>query len=328
MATPENLVDRLLADTLRHLQGEHRFPEATYRLQFHAGFTFRQAGDIVAYLRELGVTHCYASPYLKARPGSTHGYDIIDHRHLNPEIGSGDDFAAWVEALRSAGLGQILDMVPNHMGVVGNENPWWNDVLENGPASPHALNFDIAWQAPIRPEQKNRVLLPVLGDSYGKALESGQIQLTFEAGTFAVHYFDRRFPLDPRSYGTILGQRLEELERLLGSDSPPWQEYQSILTAVGHLPARGETEPEKLAEGQREKEVIKRRLATLTASSAAVRDFSPKPSRGSTAERATRTASTCSTDSLTNSLIGWRSGRWLPTRSTIADSSTSTSWPP
>src|SRR5262245_45991427 len=117
-------------------------PESTYRLQFHAGFTFRDARAIVDYLHDLGVTHAYAAPFVKARPGSTHGYDIVDHTQLNPEIGTEEDFAAWVDALHERGLGQVLDIVPNHMGIVGNENPWWNDVLENGPASPHATFFD------------------------------------------------------------------------------------------------------------------------------------------------------------------------------------------
>src|SRR5262249_5301064 len=150
-----------------------------------------------------GVTHCYASPYLKARPGSTHGYDITDHRRLNPEIGSDEDHAAWVAALHEAGLGQVLDIVPNHMGV-GNDNPWWQDVLENGPASPYAAYFDILWYASPRPELRGRVLIPVLGDPYGKVLESGQLRLVPEGGALSVHYFDHRFPLDPRTCDVIL----------------------------------------------------------------------------------------------------------------------------
>src|SRR5262245_48263779 len=122
-----------------------RPPGATYRLQFHAGFTFRDALAVVPYLHALGVTHCYASPILQARPVSTHGYDITNHAALNPEVGSEEDFAAWVAALHERGMGLILDIVPNHMGIVGNANPWWNDVLENGPSSPYAGHFDIAW---------------------------------------------------------------------------------------------------------------------------------------------------------------------------------------
>ncbi len=242
-------------------------------MQFHAGFTFRDAARLVPYLRDLGITHCYASPYLKARPGSQHGYDIIDHRVLNPEIGTDAAYAAFVDALHQNGLGQILDMVPNHMGVLGNENPWWNDVLENGPASPYANFFDISWFASPRPELHGRVLLPVLGEPYGKVLESQQIKLEYAAGAFTVTYFEHSWPVAPRSYGLILGYRLEELERRLGKDDPALVEYQSILTAVKHLPRRTETGPEKVAERQREKEVIKRRLAVLTQESAAVGDF-------------------------------------------------------
>src|SRR6516225_1670498 len=140
-----------------------RLPEATYRLQFHSGFTFRDARRIVPYLRDLGITHCYASPYLKARPGSTHGYDILNHQVLNPEIGTEEDYDALVSALRDNGVQQILDVVPNHMGIVGNENVWWNDVLENGPSSPYAGFFDIDWFS-YKPALHDKVLLPILGE--------------------------------------------------------------------------------------------------------------------------------------------------------------------
>src|SRR5205085_10565741 len=141
----------------------------------------------------LGISHAYASPYLKASTGSLHGYDIIDHNQLNPEIGNEDDYAAWIAALSEHGLGQILDIVPNHMGVATNDNAWWNDVLENGPASRFAGYFDIAWSASPRLELQEKVLLPVLGEPYGDLLEAGQLRLAFEGGAFAVSYFDRRF---------------------------------------------------------------------------------------------------------------------------------------
>lgn len=179
-------------------------PESTYRLQFHAGFTFRDATAIVEYLRELGITHCYASPYLKARAGSTHGYDIIDHNQINPEIGSEEDLTRWVDALDDAGMAHILDMVPNHAGVGTNDNAWWNDVLEDGIRSPFAECFDIAWSDPPREELRGKVLLPVLGSPYGSVLEKGELLLKFEASEFAIGYFDRRFPLSLRSYLQIL----------------------------------------------------------------------------------------------------------------------------
>ncbi len=247
-------------------------PEATYRLQFHAGFTFRDAAHIAPYLHELGISHVYASPYLKARPGSKHGYDVLDHQHLNPEIGSEADYSAFLDALRRHDLGQILDVVPNHMGIVGNENVWWNDVLENGPSSPYANYFDIAWQASPRPSLRDRVLLPLLGEHYGKALESQQIRLHYDNGAFTVHYFEHRLPVAPDTWNRILTHDLDRLEATLGKDSPHFQEYQSILTAVRNLPVRTEPSAERIAERQREKEVIKRRLAVLTDSNAEVRD--------------------------------------------------------
>jgi (1->4)-alpha-D-glucan 1-alpha-D-glucosylmutase len=263
---------RLLDEVAADARARPR-PEATYRLQFHKGFTFRDAAALVPYLHDLGVTHLYASPYLQSRPGSTHGYDITNHQRLNAEIGTEEDYDALVAVLHRHGMGQVLDTVPNHMGVVGNQNPWWNDVLENGPASPYANWFDIAWQSSPRPELRNRLLAPVLGDSYGKVLESGQFRLEFAAGAFSIRYFDNVFPVSPCTYGMVLGDRLHELKVALGEDAPPVVEYLSILSAVGHLPGRTETDPAKVADRQREKEVVKRRLAALTAENDKVREF-------------------------------------------------------
>ena len=247
--------------------------ESTYRLQFHAEFTFRDAIRIVAYLRDLGITHVYASPFLTARPGSMHGYDIIDHGAINPEIGSREDYDAWVSALKQNGLGQILDMVPNHMGVGTNDNAWWNDVLENGPASRFAGYFDIAWNSSSRPELQDKLLLPVLGEPYGDALESGKLQLAFDAGRFIVTYYDRCFPLSPRSYAKILALDIEDLESRLSGEESALGDYHSILTAVRNLPDRLESDPARLAERQREKEVVKRRLGQLAVDSPVVREF-------------------------------------------------------
>src|SRR5437016_3756960 len=164
-------------------------PRATYRLQFRKEFGFDAAAAIAGYIARLGISHIYASPYLKARPGSTHGYDIVDHNSLNPEIGSEEDYDALVATLRQYGLGQILDIVPNHMGVATNDNAWWNDVLENGPASRYASYFDIAWQASPRAELQNKVLLPILGEPYGDVLEVGGLRLAFDNGCFWIHYY-------------------------------------------------------------------------------------------------------------------------------------------
>ena len=261
-----NLLEQARAELERR-----RRPEATYRLQLHKGFTFKDATALLPYLHNLGITDCYLSPFLKARPGSSHGYDITDHNQLNPEIGTEEDYAAWTAALKAHGMGQILDIVPNHMAVVGNDNLWWNDVLENGPASPYALYFDIDWHSSSRTQLDGRVLIPILGEAYGQVLESQQLRLVYEAGTFIVTYFDHRFPVAPRSYGLILAQGLAELQNRLGVEASPFQEYQSILTAIKHLPRTQETEPALLAERLREKEIIKRRLGALTGQSEEVR---------------------------------------------------------
>lgn len=180
-------------------------PRATYRLQFNRDFTFREALALVPYLAQLGISHIYASPITEARPGSTHGYDIVNHNRLNPEIGGDEDFRALTAALHRHGLGLIVDIVPNHMGVGGHDNAWWLNVLEWGRASPFARYFDINWAA-ARPDLKGRVLLPVLGDQYGAVLEAGQIELRFDPqeGSFSFWYFDHRFPVSPHCYATIL----------------------------------------------------------------------------------------------------------------------------
>jgi (1->4)-alpha-D-glucan 1-alpha-D-glucosylmutase len=263
-------VDRLLEETVKELAGR-RLPESTYRLQFQAGFTFRDAGELVPYLDALGISDCYASPYLKARPGSQHGYDVIDHSAFNPELGSAEDYDAWTSAMHARGMGQVLDVVPNHMAAV-DQNRWWNDVLENGPASPYSGFFDVSWSASPRPELQGRILVPVLGEPYGKALELQRLQLGYADGAFSIHYFDHRFPVSPDSYGMILELQLSELQGALGAESPARLEYESILTAIKHLPASNEIDPERVAERQREKEVIKRRLAKLTEESPEVRD--------------------------------------------------------
>jgi (1->4)-alpha-D-glucan 1-alpha-D-glucosylmutase len=177
---------------------------ATYRLQFHRGFTFRDAARLAPYLAELGVSHVYASPITEARPGSTHGYDIIDHNRLNPDVGSDDDFREFTAALRAHGMGLIVDFVPNHMGI-GPDNIWWLDVLEWGQNSPFAHYFDVNWHSP-RADLEGRVLLPVVGDQYGVILEKGEIELRFDAaeGSFSAGYFEHRFPISPRSYAAIL----------------------------------------------------------------------------------------------------------------------------
>jgi (1->4)-alpha-D-glucan 1-alpha-D-glucosylmutase len=251
-----------------------KFPLSTYRLQFNREFTFRDAARLVPYLASLGITHCYASPYLRARPGSTHGYDIIDHNSLNPEIGSLEDYEGFVAELHRHGMGQVLDLVPNHMGVMGSDNAWWLDVLENGEASTYAEFFDIDWD-PIKEELQGKVLIPILDDQYGSVLERGELKLVFDAerGEFSIFYYEHRFPINPREYPRILGFRIELLEERLGPIHDDILELQSIKTAFGHLPTRQELTAEKMAERNREKEVQKRRLAALCARAPEITQF-------------------------------------------------------
>ncbi len=239
-----------------------RIPAASYRLQFHGGFGFQDATAILPYLRDLGVTDIYASPYLKARPGSTHGYDIVAHDSLNPEVGSAEEYESFTLRLSELNMGQILDIVPNHMCVESKENLWWQDLLENGPSSIYSRTFDIAWN-PVKKELKDKVLIPVLGDQYGNILENGELLITFADGAFSLHYYEHTFPVIPKTYEHILSHRLETLEQDMGSDSVPFQELLSIMTALQHLPVYTETDPELVVERYREKEVIKRRLAAL-----------------------------------------------------------------
>ncbi|MGH6635909.1 MAG: malto-oligosyltrehalose synthase, partial [Gammaproteobacteria bacterium] len=259
---------------------ETRIPRATYRLQFNGGFTFAKATEILGYLDALGISHVYASPYLKARPGSAHGYDIIDHNALNPEIGTREEFALFVKTLKAHGMGQILDLVPNHMGVLGADNSRWLDVLENGPAAAHARYFDIDWQS-ANEALRGKLLLPVLDDHYGVVLENGELNLLFdrEAGTFSVYYHEHRFSIDPNSYPTVLGHRMEFLTDRLGAEDPRLLEYQSLITAFGHLPGRSTSAPEALAERQRDKEIHKRQLADLCRRSPHITGFVEKNAR-------------------------------------------------
>jgi (1->4)-alpha-D-glucan 1-alpha-D-glucosylmutase len=243
-----------------------RIPRATYRLQLNRDFTFARATAIVPYLAALGISHCYISPCLKARPGSMHGYDIVDHNSLNPEIGSPEDFDRFVDALHRNSMGLILDIVPNHMGVMGSDNAWWLDVLENGESSIYAGFFDIDWH-PLKDELDGKVLIPVLHDHYGAVLESGELKLVFDStrGEFNILYHEHRFPIDPREYPRILQQCSGALTRKLGDHNADVLEFQSLVTAFGHLPGRQDVSGDYIAERNRDKELHKHRLAELCA---------------------------------------------------------------
>src|SRR3954467_7881970 len=168
-------------------------PRATMRLQFHKGFTFADAERLVPYLSRLGISHVYASPVTTARPGSMHGYDVVDPTRVNPELGGEDGLRRLVRALRAAGLGLIVDIVPNHMAI-GPQNAWWVDVLKHGRASNYAKYFDIDWETD-NPELRAKVLLPGLGKPLAEALAAGEITVTKDADGAAIKYFDHHFPL-------------------------------------------------------------------------------------------------------------------------------------
>src|SRR5580704_9699797 len=237
-------------------------PRATYRVQLNAGFTFRDAAAIVPYLAALGISHVYCSPYFRARSGSTHGYDVVDHNSFNPEIGHRDDFELFVAALRAHGMGHIVDIVPNHVGILGSDNAWWMDVLENGEASRFAAFFDIDW-APSNPDRAHKVLVPVLAAPYGSVLERGELELRFEAdsGSIAAYYQSHRLPLDPRTYPRILDR-----VAALTTNS----ELENIRRGLAALPERGALAAEAIAERNRQQQLLKQRLAALTASNPAV----------------------------------------------------------
>src|SRR5262245_7197180 len=187
-------------------------PSSTYRVQLNSSFTFQHAADLVDYLDGLGIGTCYVSPVLTARSGSPHGYDVIDHSRLNPDIGTDEQFCEFALRLRDRGMGLLLDVVPNHM-CVDTGNAWWWDCLENGPGSPYAHYFDIDWNPP-KEELAGKVLLPVLGDQYGRVLESQGLQIVYESGAFWAMLGETRLPLAPQSWRLILEPALAQLRHL------------------------------------------------------------------------------------------------------------------
>lgn len=241
------------------MKGVHLVPDATYRLQLGRHCTFASASGLLPYLAALGVSHLYCSPYLRARRGSPHGYDITDHNAFQPEIGDEAGFRRFVEALRSHGMGHILDLVSNHMGVGGDDNAWWLDVLENGAAAAHADYFDIDWHAVLN-RLRGRVLLPVLGDHYGAVLARGEIRLVFlaEKGELRIRYGPHAFPLDPRTYPGVLGT---SAQRAAGAGAASGLD--ELAGAFAALPARDDGRPSARRQRRLEVPLLKRRLAVL-----------------------------------------------------------------
>jgi (1->4)-alpha-D-glucan 1-alpha-D-glucosylmutase len=246
-----------------------RIPTATYRLQLSKHQTFSDAAGLVPYLAELGVSDLYASPVFAARPGSEHGYDVLDHSKLNPELGGERAFTTLAEVLRQHDLGVLLDLVPNHMCIAGDGNARWLDVLENGPSSSSAGFFDIDWRPP-KAELVGRVLLPVLSKQYGQALEE-DLRISYDEGKFQLAYDGVRLPLDPTTWTHVLGPALGHLRRVHGDEQPFVLELESIMRALRHLPLRIEVESAKVRERAHESNVVRRRLVALIDESAEVR---------------------------------------------------------
>ncbi len=234
-----------------------RIPVATYRLQFNKNFRFSDAARIISYLKELGISDVYASPYFAARPGSLHGYDITDPTKINPEIGTEEEYNVFTDNLKRFGMGQILDIVPNHM-CIDSANTYWMDLLENGPASAFSGFFDIDWD-PVKKELHHKVLLPVLGDQYGVALEKRDIELAFEGGAFFIRVYNHRLPVLPETYADILSWNIENVKSP-GETGGSHDELLSIITSARKLPAYCESNRQMVIERWREKEIIKKRL--------------------------------------------------------------------
>ncbi len=222
-----------------------RIPSSTYRLQLHAKFTFKQALEAAPYLKALGISHVYSSPYLQAAPGSMHGYDVVDHEKVNEELGGEEGHKEFCRRLGEIGLGQVLDIVPNHMAI-GPKNRYWWDVLENGPSSRYATWFDIDWHS-AEVKLQNKVLIPVLGDQYGRVLAAGEIQLEFKNDRFKVHYADHSLPLSPRSVAMVLAKTASTAhDDALGF----------FADSLARLPSPDSSDPALVQERHRDRDVI------------------------------------------------------------------------
>ena len=243
-------------------------PRATYRLQLTRAQDFAAAAALAPYFARLGISHCYFSPYLKTRPNSAHGYDVVDHSTVNPELGGPEAHGALCQALADHGLGHIVDVVPNHIGIMGSENRWWLDVLENGQASQFADYFDIDWR-PVTPELANKVLVPVLGENYGKVLVGGELELKHDAGRgeFSVFYYDHRFPLDPATYPLILQRAADSAAPKMPAGEPALIELESIIRSLASLPPHSSSDPADREVRAHETFIAKRRLAEICAAS-------------------------------------------------------------
>ena len=239
-------------------RGDARAPISTYRLQMHSQFTFADAQKILAYLRQLGISDMYSSPIFEARAGSQHGYDVIRHDRLNPELGGEAGFNQLSTALRENQMGLLLDIVPNHMGV-DNNSVWWQDVLENGRASEYANFFDIDWE-PLEADMRNKLLLPILGNSYGEELEQKKIQVAFENGRARIDYYDHSFPIAPRTIPILFPPENDEKDGMPSS-------FRDLLKELAHIPPHDTVDPNLAAQRREQLSELRPRLQKALLSS-------------------------------------------------------------
>jgi (1->4)-alpha-D-glucan 1-alpha-D-glucosylmutase len=256
---------------MSHHDRPRHVPLSTYRLQVHGGFPLTAARDVTDYLARLGISAVYTSPYFAAAAGSTHGYDVCNHNEISGEAGGRAAHAEFVAAVTSHGMSHIVDFVPNHMGIGTGANAWWVDVLENGPSSPTAKFFDVDW-TPVKEALHAKLLLPILGDQYGQVLERGELQLEFRDGVLVLRYFEHELPINPRQAPRIFRRGIGPLVEALGGEHPHLHEFLSIIASLENMPAYTVSEPDKMAERQREKEVARGRLARLATEAPAVRE--------------------------------------------------------
>ncbi len=229
-----------------------RIPHSTYRLQLHKGFTFDDASAIAGYLYDLGVSHVYSSPYLQAAPGSMHGYDVVDHQRVNVELGGREAHERFCKTLGETGLGQVLDIVPNHMSL-GRENRFWWDVLENGTASRYASFFDIDWDS-TEERLRNKVLVPILGDHYGRVLEAGGIRVVRHGNDFVVEAAGQTFPASPNTLPVILSRAAEYSK----SDA-----LNFVAASFGRLPEPEMWDRRAISARHRDKQVLQQIVTRL-----------------------------------------------------------------
>ena len=249
-------------------------PSSTYRVQFTPEFTFEDARQIVGYLNQLGVSDLYASPVFQARLGSTHGYDVTDPTRLNEELGGPEGWAPLTQELQQAGMGLVMDIVPNHMAA-NSQNLWWWSVLENGPSSEYAKYFDIVWHpgatgVPL----DNQVLLPILGNHYGSVLENGELKIQIDDdGGMSVNYYENKLPLDPRTYRFVLEQRYGILKERLTIDAPLLREYEQLIELTDAMPDRSQTDPDVIEDRRRQTGQLKAELRRLHMEHEPIRTF-------------------------------------------------------